>query len=358
MFGVTMKLWCYADTPSAERSCCSLAAIEDARAAAAKLRIPHYVMELEDEFEQSVVRPFCLEYSRGRTPNPCVLCNARVKFGALLDKARSLGADFLATGHYARPERDAGGGATRMRRGADRQKDQSYALWAVPRDRLGMLLFPLGEMTKVEVKRLASALGLSCAERLESQDVCFVESGDCGDFVTARLLALGIDAGPGDVVDVSGNVLGSHRGLVRFTVGQRRGLGISAAGRKYVVELKPESNTVVMGEKRDLLSREFTCGEVNWLSDAGDRLQLRALVQVRYTHEAAPALVEEIAPRPAQRLRVTFDAEQSAITPGQSAVFYDGDVVLGGGVIETVTRPDRRKKECAQEGSNPQPSDP
>jgi tRNA-specific 2-thiouridylase len=295
-------------------------------------------MELENEFEENVVRPFCLEYSRGRTPNPCVPCNSTMKFGVLLDKVRSLGADFLATGHYARLERGADGAATRMRRAADRRKDQSYALWAVPRDRLGTLMFPLGEIVKTDVKRLAGDLGLACAERLESQDVCFVESGDCGDFVVARLSTLGIEVRPGDVVDVSGRALGSHRGLVRFTVGQRRGLGISAAERKYVVELRPESNTVVMGDKRDLLSSEFTCAETNWLGDAGDRLPLRALAQVRYTHQAAPALVEEIAPRPTQRLRVTFDAEQNAVTPGQSAVFYDGDVVLGGGVIETVRR--------------------
>ena len=358
VFGVTMKLWCYAGTPADERSCCSLAAIEDARAAAAKLGIPHYVVGLEDVFEQSVVRPFCLEYSRGRTPNPCVLCNSKVKFGALLDRALSLGADFLATGHYARLERDADGAAPRMRRGADPGKDQSYALWAVPMDRLAKLIFPLGEMSKADVRRLASDLGLSSAERPESQDVCFVESGDCGDFVADRLSALGIEVHAGNVVDASGKVLGSHRGLVYFTVGQRRGLGISAADRRYVVELRPEANAVVTGEKRDLLSREFTCAGLSWLGGAGKRLPMRALAQVRYTHQAAPALVEELSPRPTQTLRVTFETAQSAITPGQSAVFYDGDVVLGGGLIDTVTRPGRKKEECAQEGSNPQPSDP
>lgn len=342
VFGVTMELWSYADAPASGRSCCSMAAIEDARAAAARLGIPHYVVELEDVFEEGVVRPFCLEYSRGKTPNPCVLCNARVKFGVLLDRVRSLGADFLATGHYARLEREADGAATRMRRGTDEQKDQSYALWAVTSARLENLCFPLGEMRKSDVRRLASELGLPSAEREESQDVCFVPAGDCGDFVTARLSAMGIDVRPGDVIDVAGKALGSHRGLVRYTVGQRRGLGISGADRQYVVELRPDTNTVVMGEKRDLLSREFTCADVNWLSDAAERLPLRALVQVRYTHQAAPALVEEAAPGaglgPGQRLRVTFDAAQSAITPGQSAVFYDGDTVLGGGVIESVTR--------------------
>ena len=360
VFGVTMRLWCYADAPADEHACCSLAAIGDARAVAAKLGIPHYVLDLEDAFEQSVVCPFCLEYSRGRTPNPCVLCNSKVKFGVLLDKALSLGADFLATGHYARLEREeddaAHGGADsvtrgadgcgrdasavppRMRRGADRSKDQSYALWAVPKERLARVVFPLGELSKVDVRRLALSLGLPSAERTESQDVCFVESRDCGDFVANRLAALGIKVKSGDVTDTSGNVLGSHRGLVHYTVGQRRGLGISAANRRYVVELKPDTNTVVTGEKRDLLSREFTCADVNWLGDAGERLPLRATVQVRYTHQAAPGLVEELSPPPAQTLRVTFETAQNAITPGQSAVFYEDDVVLGGGVIEAVKR--------------------
>lgn len=338
MFGVTMKLWCYADTPAAARSCCSLAAIEDARAAAAKLGIPHYVMEFEDAFERRVVRPFCLEYSKGRTPNPCVMCNTDVKFDVLLEKALALGADFLATGHYAFLEQASYGGPGRLSRAHDKHKDQSYVLWGIRRERLRKLIFPLGEMSKADVRRIAHSLGLRSADRLESQDVCFIETGECGEFVEKWLSALGTAVGPGPLIDISGKRLGSHRGLVHFTVGQRRGLGVSAAERRYVVELRPESNTVVIGKKHELLAREFTCGRLNWLSDAGGRLPLRGLVQVRYTHPAAWASIEEISSVPAQRLRVMFDTEQSAITPGQSAVFYDGDVVLGGGIVETVRK--------------------
>ncbi len=331
VFGLTAKLWCYAENPPRDRSCCSLAAIDDARAAAAVLGIRHYVVDLERAFEERVVRPFCLEYSRGRTPNPCVLCNSYVKFEVLLDKARSLGADYLATGHYAMLEAASAGGRV-LRRARDRQKDQSYVLWGIKSERMQEVLFPLGELTKVQVRQAASRLGFRSAKRRESQDVCFVESGDCGGFVARRLEGMGVIAGPGSLVDNNGRTLGTHKGLVYYTVGQRRGLGVAAGERRYVVRLEPESNAVVVGKRSELQARQFTCSCINWLGGAGS-LPLRALVQVRYTHSPAPALLEESADG---RLKVTFDESQCALTPGQSAVFYEADVVLGGAVIDQV----------------------
>jgi len=374
VFGVTMKLWCYAETQARAKSCCSLAAIDDAKSVATKLGIPHYVIDFEECFESQVIRPFCLDYSQGRTPNPCVLCNTRVKFSVLMDKVLSMGADFFATGHYAILERANDG--WRLLRAKDRSKNQTYVLWGIERSRLPRILFPLGAITKREVRDIASRMGLDSAERLESQDVCFVESGTCGVFVMQRLSQIGVGVFPGPIVDVSGELLGTHDGLVNFTIGQRRGLRVSSSKRLYVVALKPESHTVVVGEKPHLLAREFICSDVNWLADPGDRFPLGALVQIRYTHVPAEAEIglegggsnqgrwdqsesnrnqsRQDEPRhkesnqggsgrsgsgwrwSGQKLRVRFEKEQSAITPGQSAVFYRGEELLGGGVIERV----------------------
>ena len=363
VFGVTMKLWCYAGTEASARSCCSLSAIEDAKSVSSALGIPHYVLDFESCFDSEVVSPFCSDYLRGRTPNPCVVCNSRLKFDVLLDRVRAMGADFLATGHYAIVER-TGPGAWRLRRAADRGKDQSYVLWGMEKERLPGILFPLGEMTKKEVRAMAGRLGLRSANRPESQDVCFVESGSCGDFVSERLSKKGISISPGQIVDVSGKRLGTHEGLVHFTIGQRHGLGVSSAERMYVVALRPETNTLVVGRRSCLLGRKFECGDVNWITYRKIELPLKALVQVRYTHEPALAVIRAAdgtgpsdavllsgcQKREACGVTVCFEADQSSITPGQSAVFYLEDEVIGGGVIEKVN--------CAQEESNPQPSDP
>ena len=298
----------------------------DPAAAAASLGIPHETVDLRGEFERLVVAPFVASYAAGRTPNPCALCNARVKFGLLLEKARAAGAGALATGHYARivPSPD---GEPRLARGADSRKDQSYFLFAIARGSLGLLSFPLGGLDKAAVRAMARERGLAAAGRPESQEICFVPGEDCGAFV-ARRLPPGTVA-PGPVVDEAGRRLGTHRGLVHYTVGQRRGLGFAAGRPLYAVALDPAANTLVVGPDGDLWRSELVADGVNWLMDkpAGE---FRALVRIRSRHEPAPAT---LAPAGGGAWRVRFDVPQRAITPGQAAVFYDDDTVLGGGWI-------------------------
>jgi tRNA-specific 2-thiouridylase len=299
----------------------------DPAAAAAQLGIPHEIWDLRAAFERLVIAPFTAAYAAGRTPNPCALCNARVKFGLLLERALAAGADALATGHYARiaPGPD---GAPRLLRGADRGKDQSYFLAGIARTALGRVLFPLGGLAKSEVRRLARERGLAAAERAESQEICFVPGDDCGAFVARRLPPEAV--APGPVVDEADLCLGTHHGLVHYTIGQRRGLGFAAGRPLYVTRLEPATNTLVVGPDEALRGRELTAADVNWLVDpppAG----FRAAVRIRSRHEAAPAALE---PAADGAWRVRFDEPQRAITPGQVAAFYDGDAVLGSGTIQ------------------------
>jgi len=318
VFGGTLRLVDHPPTADAP----------DPAAAAAALGIPFTRWDLRDEFERLVVSPFTAAYAAARTPNPCALCNARVKFGLLLEKARELGADALATGHYAGIA-PASGGAPRLVRGVDRRKDQSYFLFAIRRSALPMVLFPLGGFTKDAVRAMARARGLAAAERAESQEICFVPGDDYAGFLASRSLAGAFV--PGAVVDTSGRRLGEHRGLANYTVGQRRGLGFATGRPLYVVALDAASNELVVGADSELWRRDLVAGSANWLVDVPER-EFRAAVRIRSRHEPAPATLAPAAD--GGSWRVLFDESQRAITPGQAAVFYDGETVLGGGWIQ------------------------
>jgi tRNA-specific 2-thiouridylase len=318
--GMTMRLYDARGTEaSAGGRCCGPRDVEDARRVCAHLGIPFYVIDHTEEFRRAVMDDFVAEYAAGRTPNPCVRCNEHVKFGPLLRRARALGATRLATGHYARIE----GG--RLRRAVDEKKDQSYFLFAMPG--LEGVMFPLGGMTKDEVRARARALGLPNAEKEDSQEICFVPDGDYAGFVEGR-----VAAEPGEIVDGEGRVLGRHDGVHRFTVGQRRGLG-GAWGEgepRYVVSIDALTRRVRIGARAETMRRRVAVGDVRWLGPAPGG-ELRARVQVRHRHAAAPATVRPTADGGAE---VLFDADERAVAPGQAAVFYDdGDVVIGGGWI-------------------------
>lgn len=318
--GLTMRLFCHEEADR-DRSCCSLDSIESARQAADRLGIPHYVVDCRRVFRGKVIDYFVSEYRNGRTPNPCVECNRHLKFGFLLDKARSLGCECLATGHYARIVVRKGRPA--LARGADESKDQSYFLWPLTRARLKHVLFPLGGMTKRQVRDQASRLGLAAASRPESQEICFI-NGPYADFLRGRFAPV-----PGDVVDPEGRVLGRHKGIVHYTVGQREGLGIAIGRPQYVLGIDAGKNRITVGDGPLLRSAGCLVGEVNWILPR-PRRAARCLVRLRHRHPGAPASVKALS---GYRAEIIFDQPQRAVTPGQSAVLYRGGLVLGGGVI-------------------------
>jgi tRNA-uridine 2-sulfurtransferase len=336
--GLTMQLWNQRRLPElagaepAQRRCCSIDDVYDARRVAEHVGFPHYVVNFEEQFEERVVRPFVEDYRQGRTPIPCTLCNSQVKFEPLLRTARQIGAERLATGHYARTRRNEETGRYELLRAADEAKDQSYFLFGLTQEQLARVVFPLGEMSKEEVRAVARRAGLPVAEKAESQELCFVPSGNYVRFIAAYANARGEAPEPasGRIVSTGGEVIGQHNGLHQFTVGQRKGLGLAAGRPLYVVALDAESNDVTVGEDSELYRQVCEVRDVNWI--AVERLErpTNVMVKIRHKHTAAPATIEGVDER---TIRVRFGTPQRAITPGQAAVFYSGERVLGGGWI-------------------------
>jgi tRNA-specific 2-thiouridylase len=340
LVGFTMQLWNQRrglsvgeDGEPLPSRCCSLDDVYDARRVAEELGFPFYVLNLERDFERDVVAPFVESYLGGETPIPCVACNSRLKFAALDRTALSVGCEKVATGHYARVSFDAAAGRYRLLRGRDARKDQTYFLWELTQGQLSRSLFPLGEMTKEEVRESARRHGLYVAGKRESQEICFVPDGDYAGFIDRYLEAEGREGerpARGEIVDTGGRVVGEHEGVHRYTVGQRRGLGVSRPLPLYVVRVEPDSNRVVVGHDEELLSTEFDAAGVNWVAFEEPSEPVRADVRVRYRHREAPAT---ITPLGGGRARVRFDEPQRAVTPGQATVFYRGEEVVGGGWI-------------------------
>ena len=337
--GLTMQLWNQRRLPEvssegATGRCCSLDDVYDARRVAEQIGIPYYVVNFEQEFEERVVKPFVEEYLAGRTPVPCTLCNNHIKFDRFLELADAVGAQQIATGHYARVRYDETLGRYQLLRPADASKDQTYFLSGLTQPQLARTLFPLGEMTKPEVRELARSMDLAVAAKSDSQEICFVPNGDYAGFLTAWLKDRGAPPPParGPIVTTSGRALGEHEGVHHFTVGQHRGLGVATGEPLYVIATHQETQQVVVGTNDELLRPGFFAKDVNWISIEGVSGSARAQVKIRNKHTAAPATLH--ATGDPARVEVVFDEPQRAVTPGQGAVFYDGDRVLGGGWIE------------------------
>ncbi|MDD6485120.1 MAG: tRNA 2-thiouridine(34) synthase MnmA [Clostridiales bacterium] len=327
VIGATMRLWTYSDNENSKHEgCCAESAVEDARRVCDKLGIDFYVMNFKELFREKVVDDFVDEYKRGRTPNPCIACNRYLKFDALLKKALAMGIDYVATGHYAKIERDEKGKYT-LKVSDAAKKDQSYVLYNFTQEQLAHTLMPLGEYSKDRVREMARSLGLAVADKPDSQEICFVENDDYAGFIREYS---GYTPKPGKILDINGNVIGEHKGLIYYTIGQRKGIG--AYGRPmFVMKINPQDNTITLGEKGMEFSSSLIASEVNFISGEMPKEPIRVQAKVRYQASPASATVY---PMEDGRIKVEFDEPQRAITPGQSVVLYDKDTVLGGGIVE------------------------
>lgn len=328
VIGLSMQLYDQRESPETFGSCCSLDDLYDARRVAHAIGIPHYIVNFEERFQTTVVDNFVREYAAGRTPIPCVHCNADLKFATLVERAAGLGAAAVATGHYARVMFDEDSRRYRLLRGADAGKDQSYFLFSLTQDQLAHAMFPVGHLTKPEVRAHAERLGLSVAAKPDSHEICFVPDGDAGGFVDRRM---GDRDRAGDIVDSGGRVLGRHRGIHRLTVGQRKGLGLAEGRPLYVLRLEPAEARVVVGPREELGNVRLSASQVNWIAGEPPSNPRRVTARIRHRHQDAPAVVTSEGDG---RASLLFDEPQMAVTPGQAVVLYDGEEVLGGGWID------------------------
>lgn len=327
--GCTMKLYDNDEVGlSRQNTCCSLDDVEDARRIAEKLGMPHYVVNFKDGFRECVVNRFIDAYEKGKTPNPCIDCNRYMKFEKLFTRAKELECEYIVTGHYARVEFD--GSKYQLKKALDDTKDQSYVLYSLTQEQLAHIMFPLGDMSKSDVRKVAEQDGFVNANKPDSQDICFVPDGDYAAFLERQT---GKTYPKGNFVDCQGNVLGEHNGIVRYTIGQRKGLGIAFGTPRYVKEICPANNTVVLAEDKDLYSRSLIAGDFNWISGEAPVGEITCKAKIRYRQVEQPTKVTVL---PDGRVRLDFDEPQRAITKGQATVLYDGDIVLGGGTIEEI----------------------
>lgn len=325
--GITLKLWPQDCVSRAEDKCCGPQAVMDARSVCHKLGIPYYLIDEAEDFQREVIQYFAEEYKAGRTPNPCVVCNEKLKFGTFIRRARQLGADFIATGHYARIETCDRTGRKLLKRGRDLRKDQSYFLFSLRQDQLATVLFPLGDLNKSETREVARECSLKTADKEESMEICFVPDNDYGGFLRKAEL---VQSHRGEIVDLAGKVLGHHEGIEFFTIGQRKGLGISSPRPLYVIRLEPAHNRVVVGDDTHLLRDSLTIERCNWIPFAQPPESFEVNAKIRYNHPGTPA---RIIPGENGTARVEFPEPQRAVTPGQACVLYQDDLVVGGGWI-------------------------
>lgn len=328
VIGVTMQIWQDSDveTQSMEGGCCGISAVDDARRVANQLEIPYYVMNFKEDFQKYVIDYFLDEYQKGRTPNPCIACNRFVKWESLLLRSLQIGAEYIATGHYAQIV-ELENGRYAVKKSVTAHKDQTYALYNLTQDQLQHTLMPVGAYTKDEIRKIAEKISLRIANKPDSQEICFIPDNDYGKFIEENTNTQMV---PGNFVDVEGNVLGEHKGIVHYTIGQRKGLGLSMGKPVFVLEIRPETNEVVIGDNEDVFTSKLKANRLNFMSIEKLEGEMKVYGKIRYSHKAAPCTIRMMGE---DELECIFDSPQRAVTPGQAVVFYDEDVVVGGGTI-------------------------